>query len=146
MVGLLMSFLAVHVAAQDGQSKGQLYMIHEDFVKPSKAAEYEAALKDLLALLAQQKSTIQFEASRRDDFHYYFVMPVENFSAVDALNKTMEEFDKKIGEAKSEEINKNFAGTYTHHEIFMARLMTDINGRPRPDLSYMPAKEEVTGK
>ena len=130
MIGLFMSLSTAYVAAQDGQSKGQLHLIHEDFVKPSKVAEYEAALKELLAQLTQQKAAVQFNASMRDDFHYYFVMPVENFSAVDELNKTMEEFDKKIGEMKSEELNKNFAGTYTYHEVFMARLMTDLSYAP----------------
>jgi hypothetical protein len=69
---------------------------------PSKVAEHEAAVKELIAQFTEQKVAIpQIEAFMRDDFHYYYVMPTENFAAVDALNKTMEEFDKKLGEAKS---------------------------------------------
>ncbi len=134
-LALLVNLWALILFAQDGESKGQLLWVHADVVTPSKVAQYEAAVKELVAQFAMHKFAVPFQTYMQDDFHYIYVSPLDNFSSLDNLEKAVAEFNKKQGKEKSEELDKRFAGTFEHHQTFVSRHMTD--------LSYDPAQPRI---
>ncbi len=130
IVGFVVSLCALTTLAQEKEQKAQAYYLQDVAVKPSMIAEYEAAVKVYLPLNAEYKATYPWYAFSVEDFHYYFVIPVENLADVDNMFKEDSELEKKMGEEKSKEIGKRFAGTYEYVSSYMIYH--------RPDLSYTP--------
>ena len=130
MVGFVVSLCALTTLAQEKEQKAQAYYLLDVAVKPSMIAEYEAAVKVYLPLNAEYKATYPWYAFSVEDFHYYFVIPVENLADIDNMFKEDSELEKKMGEEKSKEIGKLFAGTYEYVHTYIIYH--------RPDLSYTP--------
>jgi len=130
MVGFVVSLCALTTLAQEKEQKAQAYYLLDVAVKPSMIAEYEAAAKVMVSLNAEYKATYPWYAFSVEDFHYYFVIPVENLADVDNMFNEDSELEKKMGEEKLEEIGKLFAGTYEYVHTYMIYH--------RPDLSYTP--------
>jgi len=130
MAGLVVSLCALTALAQAEEQKAQAYYVLEVVIKPSMVAEYEAAVKELVSLNSQYKATYPWSGFSADDFHYYFSIPVENLADIDKMFKEDSELEKKMGEEKSREIGKRFAGTYEYVRPFMLYH--------NPDLSYTP--------
>jgi len=116
------------------QQKPQAYWIYQEVVKPSSVAKYEEATKKEFALFAEAKSPYPWTAYSTDDFYYYFLSPIENFAAMDAMNKHYEDFMKKFGD-RMQALMKSSGGTYEYERQAIAIL--------RPDLSYTPAKPRL---
>lgn len=130
MVGFVVSLCSLPTWAQGEEQKAQAFYVLEVVVKPYMIAEYEAAVKELVSLNSQYKATYPWYGFSADDFHYYFSIPVENLADVDNMFKEDSELEKKMGEEKSKEIGKRFAGTYEYVRSFMLYHS--------PDLSYTP--------
>ena len=130
MVGLAVSLCTFTALAQGEEQKAQAFYILEVAVKPSMISEYEAVVKELVSLNSQYKATYPWNGFSADDFHYYFGIPVEDLADIDNMYKEDSELEKKIGEEKSKEIEKGFAGTYEYVRTFMLYHS--------PDLSYAP--------
>ena len=130
IVGFVVSLCALTIMAQEEEQKAQAYYLQDVAVKPSMIAEYEAAAKEVVSLNSQYKATYPWNGFSADDFHYYFSIPVENLADVDNMFKEDSELEKKMGEEKSKEIGKRFAGTYEYVREFMLYSS--------PDLSYSP--------
>jgi hypothetical protein len=130
IVGFVVSLCALTTLAQEKEQKAQAYNLLDVAVKPSMIAEYEAAVKEAVSLNSQYKATYSWYGFSADDFHYYFSVPVENLADVDNMFKEDSELEKKMGEEKSEEIGKLFAGTYEYVRSYMLYHS--------PDLSYTP--------
>lgn len=129
-VGLVMSFFALTTWAQDKEQKAQAYFVVEIAVKPSMIAKYETAVKEMVSLSSQYKTTYPWYGFLADDMKYHFLSPVENLADLDNMFKEDSEFEKKIGEEKLKEIEKLVAGTYEYVHTYMIHH--------RPDLSYAP--------
>jgi len=112
------------------EQKSELFSITEVVVKPAMAARYEAAVKKEIEL----GYPYPFMAYSSDDFHYYFLIPIENYAGLDALNKGEGEWAKKIGE-KYQDLLKSIAGTFEYYRLGVIRLL--------PDLSYVPKKPRL---
>ncbi|MFQ6113666.1 MAG: hypothetical protein ACE5NG_06195 [bacterium] len=133
MVGLVLNLGAFNILAQEEKPKSQLFIIHEDVVKPSMVSEYEAATKEFVAKLAEHQmtgSSYYYTAFVDNDFHYYYVTPVENLAAIDNMEKDWNEFVKKVGEENWTAMLQKFAAPLESHKVWMTRLM--------PELSYVP--------
>jgi hypothetical protein len=112
------------------EQKSELFSIEEVVVKPAMAARYEAAVKKEIEL----GYPYPFMAYSSDDFHYYFLIPIENYAGLDALNKGEGEWAKKIGE-KYQDLLKSVAGTFEYYRLGVIRLL--------PDLSYIPKEPRL---
>lgn len=136
---LLLVFILLGICAQFSfaQAKGQkpqLYMIYDNVVKPAMASKFEAAIKEELAVYAEVKFPYSISAYSSDDFHYYFLMPIENHAAIDAVNKADEDVMKKNKE-RMEAMMKSVAGTFEYCRGGLIYL--------RPDLSYAAAEPRI---
>ncbi len=129
VVGLLVNLCALNVYAQEEEPKGQLYLIHEDVVKPSMVSQYEDAAKGLVAKLKEHNAAgPSFLGVTSDDLHYSYVMKVENMAALD--EDLLKELAEKMGKEQMKAMWERFDGTTESHKNFMLRLL--------PDLSYKP--------
>ena len=134
IVCLLVSFCVLPALAQEQEQKPQLLAIWDIVVHPSKFMEFEAAMKEYVALNTKLEFPHAWQAYRTTDFHYYLVMPIENYAALDELfnysSKVMEKAGKEF-----EAMMKKFAGTY-ESETFGTFYL-------RYDLSYIPEEPRV---
>jgi len=130
LVGFVVILCSLTTLAQEKEQKAQAYFVLDVAVKPSMIAKYEAAAKEMVSLNAQYNATYPWYGFSVDDSHYSFFIPVENLADVDNMFKEDSELEKKMGEEKSNEIGKLFAGTFEYVHTYMIYH--------RPDLSYTP--------
>jgi hypothetical protein len=122
---------SVYPAVAQEMPKGQLFAIHQDEVIPSKAEQYEAAAKKLASLLEQNNmSSMAYIATNTTDFHYNYIMPVENYAGIDKMHAAWGELETKLGEEGFKDLMTQFEDTYYSSKAFLVRML--------PELSYKP--------
>jgi hypothetical protein len=112
------------------EQKSQLYSISEMVVKPAMAAKFEAAVKREIEL----GYPMPFETYSTDDFYYYFLVPIENYAGIDAMNKAEGEWAAKIGQ-EYQALMKSVEGTFDYYRSGVVRFL--------PELSYAPKKPRL---
>ena len=95
LTSLLLLILTGAIGIAQEASSSQAFWIHEDVVKPSKAADYEAICKELTDNL--RKHNIQEFSSivtNTEDDRYLWVSPIANMADIDKpIFKTLMERD-----------------------------------------------------
>lgn len=119
--------------AQVGEQKAQLWFVEDVVVKPSMVEKYEAHTKEALILWKKYGTPSAFYVFNTDDFHYYFVWPIENYASLNSLFKAIGEWVVKMGDENWQALVKSGEGTYEYMKWSIIRL--------RPDLSYIPEKQ-----
>jgi len=115
-----------------------MYIVHQDIVKPSKVAEYEKAAKGWHDAAVKNAITeLAYVLVQSDEMVYSYVSEVPNMAALDD-NGPMDALKQKMGEAAFQAMFDAYDGTYTSHKNFMITY--------RPDLSYLPEKQEATAE
>ncbi|HEY8134229.1 MAG TPA: hypothetical protein VII12_20290 [Thermoanaerobaculia bacterium] len=137
-IALLVSLLGLSSALAQEMPKPELYIIHEEIIKPSSMMAYEVASKDFVNALAEKKVSspaLTWNAYVTNDMHYLYVVRIPNFAAMDS---SMAEWDKAktaVGAARWADLERRGSeGTASYNEIVTMR---------RPDLSYMPANPRL---
>ncbi|HYS53852.1 MAG TPA: hypothetical protein VER58_08855 [Thermoanaerobaculia bacterium] len=134
---LLVSLLASAGFAAD-MPKPDLFLIHEEIVKPGAVMAYEAASKDFIAALAEKKlmsSALNWNAYMRDDFHYYYIFSIANLAALDSSQIEWDKAKAAIGADRWAALERRGAdATVSYNEFVTMR---------RPDLSYVPANPRL---
>ncbi len=134
---LLLSLLALPVYAQQ-MPKPELYLIHEEVVKPSAMAVYEAVSKDFIAALAEKKVSspaLTFHGYMAPDFHYLYIVPLANFAALDSSQAEWDKAKAAVGADRWRDMERRAGETMvSYNEIITMR---------RPDLSYVPANPRL---
>jgi len=137
-------FLALGLVAGFGTALGQsppqadppgLYLMGDFLVDASRAGEYEAALKDLLAALADHAYPLRFDTYTTDDSHYFVVYELEDFADVDRWNKAWEGLARRMGPANLQAIHRRLVAA----EIERVYQFWYF----RPDISFLPEKERL---
>ena len=135
LIGALILLFCTGFALGQEAAKKQLFVIHEDIVKPSKVAQYEKAAKKLVSKLNEFGiSGVNYAAAATNDFHYLYVTPVENMAELD--KNTFAELESKVGKEGMKEIWKGFDGCYDVHKNYMITLSHE--------LSYNPENNQMT--
>lgn len=121
------------VLAQVGEQKAQLWFVEEVVVKPSMVENYEAHTKEALNLWNKYGAPSAFYAISTDDFHYYFVWPIENYTSLNSVFKSIGEWVVRMGDENWQALVKSGEDTYEYMKWSIVRL--------KPDLSYAPEKQ-----
>jgi len=108
------------------QQKPQLFYVYDFAVKPAMAAKFEAGVK----LEIELGSPTPWDAFSTDDFHYYFVTPIQNYAGIDSMDKADNEWAGKIGKEKLDSLMKSTEGTFEYYKAAVIRFL--------PQLSYAP--------
>ncbi len=119
--------------------KPQMYVIYKDVVHPSKTMQYEAAIKHMISEFTAYNidpKRMGWTTVNGPEMGYVYVMPMDNFAAIDRMHKDWEAAMDVIGAEKMEAMMTAVTETMDHVEVFHVQL--------RADLSYTP--EETTLK
>ena len=128
--------LPAAVSSQDTQP--QLSLIGDFLVDTSRVAEYEAAVKDLLANLEKHNFPFSLSTSNTDDGHYYVVYPMKNYADADAWLKAWGELAQKMGPENLQAI---------HRRIVAAEIERVYQfWHYRPDISFSRKRKGLSRK
>jgi hypothetical protein len=112
--------------AQAQQQKAQLFYVYDFAVKPAMVAQFDAGVKREIEL----GSPIPWNTFSTDDFHYYFVTPIQNYAGIDSMEQADNEWAGKIGKEKLDALMKSYEGTVEYYKVGVIRFL--------PELSYAP--------
>lgn len=125
-LGCALFLMALAYSSQAQEAKTQMYVVHEDLVKPNMVKEYEDACKALKEAFGEHST----EGSRYltvslDDMRYLFVSPIANMAALDS------NFFQPVVEAMGEEnfgkLMSKYDGTFTTHKDYVVSLNHDLS-------------------
>jgi len=112
-VGFVAILFSQFSLAQAQQPKGQLYIIWEPVVQPSKVVDFVEATRAEVALYAKYKFPYAWETASRSDYHFYFLIPVDNFAAIDSVFEAFDKIEATAGK-EYQELLDMFEGTYEY--------------------------------
>jgi len=127
-------FVSLSVTAQNAPA---LFSVREEVVRPSMAAQYEGASRDLMTLLAAQNAdpkSMTIHTYMSADLHYLYVTPVANFAALDTMFSEWTKLGTAAGAKWADVMKRNGASVESWSDFMMTR---------RADLSYTPATPRV---
>ena len=110
-----------------------LFVIHQEFAKPSMVAEYEATTKEFAAMVTRNKATMphfSFAALSSDHFVYTYVARIPNYGGIDGIGQDFQAVARKEGQAFADLMRRGGA-TIDHVREWVVS--------EAPELSYVPA-------
>ncbi|MDD8025624.1 MAG: hypothetical protein PHI34_03845 [Acidobacteriota bacterium] len=136
LISALFAVLVVTPAGLPAQSAApQLYLRGDFLVDVSRAGEYEAAVKDLLAELAKHGFPFRIDVYGTDDGHYYADVPLKSHADVDSVLAAWEELGRKMGLPNQRALLDRISACEVER-VFQFWTY-------RPDISFLPEKERL---
>jgi hypothetical protein len=132
-LGVFVGLSPATLCSQDPQPLLQL--VDDVLVDTSRAAEYEAAVKDLLTHMERQGFPFRLDTSSTDDGHYYLVYPMKNYADVDAWVKAWADLGQKMGPENLQALYRRITAAVIE-QVFQFWTF-------RPDISFLPEKERL---
>ena len=126
--------LALPASAQEAAAS-QLIRIQQTQVDPSKTADFEAAVTEIISIFREQNLSVPVQAGVSEESEYGFVVPVADLAALDQVGQEV----AKIGQAA--------AGKYSSalERIGAATIGNTVwLAQTRPDLSYTPENPRLS--
>jgi hypothetical protein len=130
-------FLAATSFAAD-MPKPELYIIHEEVVKPSAVMAYEAVSKDFVAALTEKKVSspaLNWFALMTTDFHYVYVARLDSFAALDSSQAEWNKAKDAVGPERWSALERRGNDAISSY--------SEVVTMRRPDLSYVPANPRL---
>jgi hypothetical protein len=130
---VLLAALAAARGVSAQPAEGPLHVVHEEHVKPSRIAEYEAANRDFQAMVKKNLAAMpnfRYTALQGEDFTWYFVAPIKGFAGMDAISKDFAALAQAEG-ARFADLMKRSG---TAMEYWKDWVVMEL-----PTLSYQPA-------
>jgi len=105
------------------EPKDQLYWVREEVAKVDMWDKYESTSKEWVKLMTDAGLDFPYMwASQRDDAHYYYLFPLDNYAAIDKLQGIFGAAIEKIGKEKwGAFIKENEASMETHKDFIVTR-------------------------
>ena len=121
VVGLMLLISAFAQAQQE--MKDQLYWVREEVAKVDMWDQYEKTSKEWVELMTGAGLDVPYMwASQRDDAHYYYLFPLDNYAAIDELQGIFGAAIEKIGKEKwAEFLKRNEGSIETHRDFIVTR-------------------------
>ena len=80
------------------EMQDQLYWVREEVVKVEMWQQYEETSKEWVELMTGAELDFPYMwASQRDDGHYYYLLPLDNYAAIDKMSEIFGSAIEKIG-------------------------------------------------
>jgi len=105
------------------EMKDQLFWVREEVAKVNMGDQYEKTSKEWVELMTGADLDLPFMwASQRDDEHYYYLFPLDNYAAIDKLQGIFGAAIDKIGKDKwSKFMIENEGSMETHKDFIVTR-------------------------
>ena len=118
IAGLLL-FSAFTFAQEE--PKDQLYWIREEVAKVDMWDKYESTSKEWVKLMTEAGLDFPYMwASQRDDGHYYYLFPLDNYAAIDEMQGIFGAAIEKIGRDKwAKFMVENESSMVTHKDFIV---------------------------
>ena len=128
LVGLLI-YSSFSLAQEE--PKDQLYWVREEVAKVDMWDQYEKTSKEWVELMTGAGLDLPYMwASQRDDAHYYYLFPLENYAAIDKISGIFGAAIDKIGKDKWAKFNKENEASMETHMDFVVTLSAKYSYRP----------------
>lgn len=129
MIGLCLLVTGMTLKSSRAQESAPRYFaVFEEMVATSDMAAFNKVQQEAVDLWKKHSLDISIYCYSTDDNSYFWVMPMENFAAVDAMNKKAEDFMKKAKEKDGYD-GSGFRDLSTANFSFILWM---------PELSYHP--------
>ncbi len=122
-------------AAQEAQPAGTLYLLADWRVDVSRAGEFEAAFKNLLAEMARHAFPSTVDTYALDDGHYYAVLELAGYAGLDALAEAWRRLSRAGGSDKLASLRTGLDACAVERALQTWTF--------RPDISYLPRPERL---
>ena len=133
--GLAVSLSVLPIAMRSQELQPQLHLVGDFLVDTSRVAEYDAAIKELLANLEKNGFPFRLDIYSTDDNHYYAVYPLKNYADADLWIKAWGELGQKMGPENLQAL---------HGRVVAAEIERVYQfWYYRPDISFLPEKERL---
>ena len=133
---IILALWTYMATAQVDESKDQLFSVSHDVVKPSKVSEYEASIKEFHEMIQTHSSSEgSFTCSMREDYHYFFLFPIQSVGEQVFVDKAMGEWIQKTGQEKFNSFWDKFDNVIDYKQPFYTLRSAD--------LSYTPANPRL---
>ncbi len=139
MAGLIISS-SFTVLAQEMED--QLYWIREEVVRVDMWDQYEETSKQWVEMMTGAGLDFPYMlASQRDDAHYYYLLPLDNYAAIDKMPEIFGSAIEKIGKDKWAKFSKENDASMVTHKDFIATRSAKYSYAPKePRLKPEDAK------
>jgi hypothetical protein len=105
------------------EMKDQLYWVREEVAKVDMWDKYESTSKEWIEMMTSAGLDFPYMwASQRDDGHYYYLFPLENYAAIDKFPGIFGAATDKIGKDKwAKFMVENESSIVTHKDFIVTR-------------------------
>ncbi len=140
MAGLIITS-SLTVLAQE-EPKDQLYWVREEVAKVGMWDQYEETSKQWVEMMTEAGLDFPYMwASQRDDAHYYYLFPLDNYAAIDKMPEIFGSAIEKIGKEKWGAFMKKNDSSMETHKDFIAKRSAKYSYMPKePRLKSEEAK------
>jgi len=138
MLGLMVTLCSVNTGAQAEKPKVQRYFVQEIIVKPGSLGAFDAAAKEMAGALAKFNFPYRVSVFSREDNHYYFSFPMENYADMDKIFDAWPEMIGKWGKENYQALEKRIHGTFESVNYAVIRYV--------PEMSYIPENPRLDPK
>ena len=124
-------FSPVQIISQD-MSKDQLFIIHEEIAKVDKYDQYEETSKEWVTLMTEAGLDIpRIHASQRDDFHFYYLIPIANYGELDKIHEKFTNAYEKLDKQKSSVFEKKNNESIESFKQFVVKWSAELSYIPK---------------
>lgn len=118
------------------EMKDQLFWVREEVAKVDMWDKYESTSKEWVAMMTGAGLDFPYMwASQRDDGHYYYLFPLDNYAAIDKMPEIFGAAIDKIGKDKwAKFMVENESSIITHKDFIVTRSAK---------YSYMPKEPRL---
>lgn len=135
ILGLMVCLGAWPVFVRPQEAQPDLFLMGDYLVDVSRAAEYETALKELMANLKKHEFPFSAFVYSTDDSHYYAIFPMKDYGDTDAWFKAWADLARKMGPENLQAIHARLVAAEIERVYVFWRF--------RPDISFLPEKERL---
>jgi hypothetical protein len=124
------------------EMKDQLYWVREEVAKVDMWDKYESTSKEWVKMMTEAGLDYPFmRASQRDDGHYYYLFPLNNYADIDKMQGIFGAAIEKIGKDKWAKFIVENEGSMVTHKDFIAKWSAEYSYVPKePRLKPEDAK------
>lgn len=113
------------------EMKDQLFWVREEVSRVDMWDKYELTSKEWVRLMTEAGLDMPFmRASQRDDGHYYYLFPLDNYASIDKMQEIFGAAIDKIGKDKWAKFQVENESSMETHKDFIATLSAEYSYNP----------------
>lgn len=129
---LLTGIFLVASPTYSQEMKDQLFWVREEVVKVDMWDKYESTSKEWVKLMTEAGLDYPYmQASQRDDGHYYYLFPLDNYAAIDKMQGIFGAVIEKIDKDKWQKFMVENESSIETHKDFIATRSAKYSYMPK---------------